>query len=393
MTHYSFALFDSPIGWCGIAWGERGVAGMQLPEAREVATRARLLERFPGAQEASPPPEVQVALDRVLALLRGEASDLSAIALDMERVPPFHRRVYEAARTIPSGTTLSYGEIAARIGAPGSARAVGQALGRNPFAIVVPCHRVLAAGGKVGGFSANGGIATKLRLLAIEAAQANGSGAQFDGDGVLGFDPTTAVEHLRASDAALARIIDAVGPFRMQLKKTPSLFAALAEAIVYQQLTAKAAGTIYARVCALFPRAHEGPTAEQILRVSDEKLRGAGLSGSKLLSLRDLARRAADGSIPTLAEAHRLDDAAIIERLTEVRGIGRWTAEMLLMFRLGRPDVLPVDDYGIRKGFAVAFRKRETPAPADVEQRGARWRPYRTVASWYLWRAADRAKK
>ena len=393
MTHYSFALFDSPIGCCGIAWGERGVAGVQLPEAREVATRARLLERFPGAQEASPPPEVQVALDRVLALLRGEASDLSAIPLDMERVPPFHRRVYEAARTIPSGTTLSYGEIAARIGAPGSARAVGQALGRNPFAIVVPCHRVLAAGGKVGGFSANGGIATKLRLLAIEAAQANGSGAQFDGDGVLGFDPTTAVEHLRASDAALARIIDAVGPFRMQLKKTPSLFAALAEAIVYQQLTAKAAGTIYARVCALFPRAHEGPTAEQILRVSNEKLRGAGLSGSKLLSLRDLARRAADGSIPTLAEAHRLDDAVIIERLTEVRGIGRWTAEMLLMFRLGRPDVLPVDDYGIRKGFAVAFGKRKMPAPADVEQRGARWRPYRTVASWYLWRAADRAKK
>jgi len=393
MTHYSFALFDSPIGTCGIAWGERGVVAMQLPEAREAATRARLLHRFPGAQEASPPPDVQVALDRVVALLRGQASDLSAIALDMERVPPFHRRVYEAARTIPSGTTLSYGEIAARIGAPGSARAVGQALGRNPFAIVVPCHRVLAAGGKVGGFSANGGIATKLRLLAIEAAQASGDGAQFEGDGVLGFDPTTAVEHLRASDVALARVIDAVGPFRMQLKKTPSLFAALAEAIVYQQLTAKAAGTIYARVCALFPRAHQGPTAEQLLRISDEKLRAAGLSGSKLLSLRDLARRAAAGEIPTLAEAHRMDDAEIIQRLTEVRGIGRWTAEMLLMFRLGRPDILPVDDYGIRKGFAVAFRKRETPAPADVEKRGARWRPYRTVASWYLWRAADRAKQ
>jgi len=393
MTSYSFALFDSPIGACGIAWGERGVAGVQLPEAREAATRARLLERFPGARQASPPPDIQVALERVVALLRGEASDLSGIPLDMERVPPFHRRVYEAARAIPSGTTLSYGEIAARIGAPGSARAVGQALGRNPFAIVVPCHRVLAAGGKVGGFSANGGIATKLRLLAIEAAQANGGGAQFEGDGVLGFDPTTAVEHLRAADAGLARVIDVVGPFRMQLKKTPSLFAALAEAIVYQQLTAKAAGTIYARVCALFPRAHQGPTAEQLLRVTDEKLRGAGLSGSKLLSLRDLARRAAAGEIPTLAEAHRMDDAEIIERLTEVRGIGRWTAEMLLMFRLGRPDVLPVDDYGIRKGFAVAFSKRETPAPADVEKRGARWRPYRSVASWYLWRAADRAKR
>ena len=226
---------------------------------------------------------MQRALDGIVALLRGEASDLSAVALDMERVPPFHRRVYEAARTIPPGATLSYGEIAARLGAPGSARAVGQALGRNPFAIVVPCHRVLAAGGKVGGFSANGGVTTKLRLLSIEGARANGSAALFDGDGALGFDPSVAVAHLRASDAALARVIDAVGPFRMQLKKTPSIFVALAEAIVYQQLNGKAAATIFARVCALFPRAHEGPTAEQILRASDEKLRGAGLSRAKLL--------------------------------------------------------------------------------------------------------------
>src|SRR5207245_8475160 len=137
-----------------------------------------------------------------------EARDLSVIVLDMERVSPFHRRVYEAARAIPAGATLSYGDVATRLGAPGAARAVGQALGRNPFAIVVPCHRVLAAGGKVGGFSANGGITAKLRLLSIEGAQANGAA----GDGALGFDPAVAVAHLRASDASLARVIDAVGP-------------------------------------------------------------------------------------------------------------------------------------------------------------------------------------
>jgi methylated-DNA-[protein]-cysteine S-methyltransferase len=307
----------------------------------------------------------------------------------MERISPFHRRVYEAARTIAPGTTLSYGELAALMGAPGSARAVGQALGRNPFAIVVPCHRVLAAGGKVGGFSANGGIVTKLRLLAIENAHANPQDALFEGDGTLSFDAAAAVEHVRNADAAMARVIDAVGPLRIRLKKTPSIFGALAEAIVYQQLNGRAAATIFARVCALFPRAHEGLSAEQIMRVSDDKLRAAGLSRSKLLSLRDLAQKASSGELPTLADVHRMDDATIIERLTQVRGIGKWTVEMLLIFRLGRPDVLPSDDYGVRKGFGIALRKREMPSRAQLDKHGERWRPYRTVASWYLWRATE----
>ncbi len=391
-TADGFTLFDTAIGPCGIAWGGRGVVGVQLPEARELETHARMLQRFPGAREAAPPPDVQRAIDGIVALLRGQASDLSTVALDLDGVPPFHRRVYEVARTIPPGATLSYGDIAARLGAGRASRGVGQALGRNPFAIVVPCHRVLAAGGKVGGFSAKGGISTKLRLLSIEGAQASGAPQLLDGDGALGFDPSVAVEHVRASDAALARLIDAVGPFRLQLKKTPSIFVGLAEAIVYQQLTPKAAATIFARVGALFPHAHEGPTPEQVLRASDEKLRAAGLSRSKLLSLRDLARRAADGEIPSLAELHSMEDEAIIERLTAVRGIGRWTVEMLLIFRLGRPDVLPAVDLGIRKGFAIAFEKRELPAREEVEEHGARWKPYRTTASWYLWRAVELAK-
>ncbi len=393
MSTHGFTLFDTPVGACGIAWGTRGVVAVQLPEAREIETRARLLQRFPDAREMAPTPEVQVALNAIVALLRGEASDLSSVALDMERVPPFYRRVYEVARTIPPGATLSYGELAGRLGAPDSARAVGQALGRNPFAIVVPCHRVLAADGKLGGFSAKGGVATKLRLLSIEAARAKEVPTPPDGNGVFGFDPSAAVEHLRASDPAFGRLIDAVGPFRMRLKNAPSIFAALAEAIVYQQLTAKAAGTIFGRVCALFPRAQEGLNADRILRVSDEKLRGAGLSRPKLLSLRDLAGRAVRGELPSLAEVHRMEDEGIIERLTQVRGIGRWTVEMLLMFRLGRPDVLPADDYGIRKGFAIAFKKRELPDRDQLRKRGARWKPYRTVASWYLWRAVELAKK
>lgn len=206
----------------------------------------------------------------------------------------------------------------------------------------------------------------------------------------LGFDPDLAIEHLRASDGALARVIDGIGPFGMNRARKPSIFTALVEAIVYQQLTGKAAAAIFARLCALFPGAQSGPAADQILAATDEELRGVGLSRSKILSLRDLARRAANGEIPTPSEICRMDDEAVIDHLTAIRGIGRWTAEMLLIFHLGRPDVLPVDDYGVRKGFAIAYG-RDLPSPKELAAYGARWKPYRTVASWYLWRVVEQA--
>ena len=171
MNARGFAIFETAIGACGVAWSHAGIMSVQLPERNADATRARLARRCGGAGETLPPPEVQRAIDAIVALLDGEPSDLSFVALDVEGVPDFYRRVYEVARTIPPGATRSYGEIAARLGDPGSARAVGQALGRNPFPIVVPCHRVLAAGGRTGGFSARGGTKTKLTLLAIEGAQ------------------------------------------------------------------------------------------------------------------------------------------------------------------------------------------------------------------------------
>ncbi|MBT2300184.1 methylated-DNA--[protein]-cysteine S-methyltransferase [Variovorax paradoxus] len=166
-----FALFDTAIGACGIAWGPRGIIGVQLPEAGEGATRARMLRRFPQLNETEPPPEVQEATASIRALMAGEPLDLAEIVLDYEGVSDFHRRVYEIARRIVPGRTRSYGEIAAELGDKGLARAVGQALGHNPFAPVVPCHRVLAAGGKPGGFSAHGGATAKLRMLMIEGAR------------------------------------------------------------------------------------------------------------------------------------------------------------------------------------------------------------------------------
>ena len=179
MPTQAYALFETAIGHCGIAWGECGLTGVQLPGRDEAATRARMGRRFPRSREAVAPPPVQQAMAAIVALLRGvptEPVDLSNLVLDMDGVPAFHQRVYEVARRIAPGQTTTYGEIARQLGDPGAARAVGQALGSNPFAPVVPCHRVLAAAGRAGGFSATGGLATKLRLLLIERALFNGPG-------------------------------------------------------------------------------------------------------------------------------------------------------------------------------------------------------------------------
>ena len=187
MTAHGFAFFDTTIGRCGIAWGARGISGVQLPEASEAKIRARLMQRYARAREAAPPADLQRAIEAIAALLDGEPKDLSAVALDMDGIAQFDRRVYEAARAVPAGATLSYGELAARLGERALAREVGQALGRNPFPIIVPCHRVLAAGAKAGGFSANGGVATKLALLTIERARTSDAPTLFDEDPAFGF--------------------------------------------------------------------------------------------------------------------------------------------------------------------------------------------------------------
>jgi 3-methyladenine DNA glycosylase/8-oxoguanine DNA glycosylase len=205
----------------------------------------------------------------------------------------------------------------------------------------------------------------------------------------LDFNPAAAVRHLRKADPELARVIDVAGPFAMQLNPARSVFAALARAIVYQQLSNKAAATIFGRMCAHFPRGHVGLTPERLLALSDARIRACGISRPKLKSLRDLARRSATGKVPTLAQARKMADTEIIERLVAVHGIGRWSAEMFLMFFLGRPDVLPVDDYSLRKAYARAFNKRKLPTPQALEKLGEKWRPYRTVASWYLWSTLD----
>jgi DNA-3-methyladenine glycosylase II len=220
----------------------------------------------------------------------------------------------------------------------------------------------------------------------------------------LPYDPAEAVAALSAADPKLAKLITRAGPCTLRIAAQQSPFEALTESIIYQQLHGKAAAAIHARMIASFADVcgigvHPGP--EHLLDCPTPQLRAAGLSHNKILALRDLAAKTLDGTVPTLARIRRMDNESIIEHLTQVRGIGRWTVEMMLIFRLGRPDVLPTSDYGVRKGFALTFQglKPTTKVtsdllakPADMERRARKWLPWRSVASWYLWRACDLAK-
>ena len=222
-----------------------------------------------------------------------------------------------------------------------------------------------------------------------------------DGRRPVRYDAAEACRALAAADPKLGLLIEQAGPFTLRLKSQHSPFEALLESILYQQLHASAASAILRRLLTLFGEIH--PTPELLLAQPDEALRSVGLSKNKMLSLQDLARKTLDDTVPTLAQIRRLPDEEIVARLTAVRGIGVWTVEMLLMFRLGRPDVLPVTDYGVRKGFALTFKRlpravalKSKPfdasllaKPAEMERRARKWRPWRSVASWYLWRACD----
>ena len=219
-----------------------------------------------------------------------------------------------------------------------------------------------------------------------KASKVSADKVSADGGGLC-FDAAEAVAHLAGADGVLAELMGRAGPFTLQVRGMHNPFEALARNIVYQQLHANAAAAIHGRLLGLFGGRRLRP--RDVLDAPDEALRGAGLSGAKAAALRDLAAKTLDGTVPTLARLRRMGDEEIVERLTRVRGIGRWTVEMLLMFRLGRPDVLPVGDYAVRKGFGLAYGLAGMPKPKELERHAERWRPYRSVASWYMWRALE----
>lgn len=206
------------------------------------------------------------------------------------------------------------------------------------------------------------------------------------------FDHVAAIEHLSKADPRLARLMAKAGEFQLNLRAADTPYESLLQAIVYQSIAGKAAKVIFERVRALGGNGR-CPTPEELLRVSSRKLRAVGLSKAKIAAVRDLATKTIEGIVPTLEDAMKMSDQELVERLDSVRGIGAWTVEMFLIFRLGRPDVLPIHDYGVQKGFALTYGKRAIPKPKELAKFGERWRPYRTVASWYMWRAVDYAGK
>jgi methylated-DNA-[protein]-cysteine S-methyltransferase len=292
------------------------------------------------------------------------------VPLDIGSLSGFAQRVSTCLRRVPPGKVITYGELARRSGRPQAARAIGRILAANPVPLLIPCHRVVAADGKPGGFSAAGGVVTKARILFAEGVSLNPVHAE-------------GLATLRRADPVLKKIISQIGPYLPGLQDPGNPYERLLLAIMSQQLAAKAASTIAARVRQLTP-GPDFPTARQLVRISDGRLRKAGLSKQKVSYLRDLAANLCDDRLD-LRRLSRLKDEAVIQALTRVRGIGRWTAEVFLIFQLGRLDVLPLEDISLRNAITRAYGLAKAPDREKLREMGKRWQPYRSMASWYLW--------
>jgi O-6-methylguanine DNA methyltransferase len=383
MKQAGYCLFETELGACGIAWtisasdGQPVVCFLQLPEATEQLTEKRISGITHGLKVTAPPPRIGRTIKKVQMHLQGKLQDFNDVNVDLDGASQFARQVYGVCRNISAGKTLSYGELAKAMKRPAAARAVGQALGKNPIPIIIPCHRVLASGNKAGGFSAPGGVTTKARMLAIE--------------GVTPGPPATikskkdllrAAALLKEKDPRLAGCLSK--PIEFSLRQEHSPYETLVEAVVHQQLSPKASETILGRVMALYPGSRI-PQPKALLNTPDARLRSAGLSQSKTRALKDIAAKTLDGTVPSLKEIVSLSNEEIIKRLTSIYGVGQWTVEMMLIFNLGRIDVFAVDDYALRKSVSEVLNMRDIPTPKQLNAMAETWRPYRTVVSLYLW--------
>lgn len=382
-----YTVFDTEVGRCGIVWRKSAsknatvVIGFQLPEATPRQVETRIMEKWKATRADSVPRRIGDIINRVKLHFKGRVQDFRDVELELDGVSSFDRRSYQVAREVVAGQTTRYGEIADRAGRTGAARAVGLAMARNPVPLIIPCHRVLAAGKKPGGFSANGGINTKARMLEIEGVTlVRPASIRSQRD----LNQTAAL--LGKKDPRLARLLSR--PIELRLRRKDSPYHTLVTAVVHQQLSPKAAETILGRIRGLY-NGMNLPEPAELIKTSDSQLRGAGLSRSKAKSLKDIAAKALDGTIPPSNTITLLSDEAIIRRLTSIYGVGRWTVEMMLIFNLGRMDVFPVDDYALRKHMAETLRMKAVPTPSEALRLAAAWKPYRTVASLYLWNARN----
>ena len=375
MSAREFDTFDTAIGACGIAWSADGVTDVQLPMADDAALLARM-QATGAARAERRPRKVGQAVTRIQRHLDGRPADMVNLALDLSGLTPFRRQVSEALRQVGPGQVTTYGELSRRCGrGAGGSRAVGAAMANNPAPLIVPCHRVLAAGGALGGFSSHGGVSTKLRLLSMEGAD---------------LEPVAqaGVARLRRQDPRLAAVIRGATPYRLSTMQGQDMFTLLCRSIVHQQVSMKAGATIYGRLLKVGGRGSK-MSIKRTLAASHEALRGAGLSGQKVSYVQDLALKLKSGALPPARRLSHMDDAAVIDALVQVRGIGVWSAQMFLMFHLGRLDVLPVDDLGLQNGAQRVFGLDQRPGKAALRELAEPWRPFRSIATWYLWRATE----
>ncbi len=386
----AYCIFTTDFGPAAIAWRQKSIIGLLLPEPSHVSLLRRVAQSFIDCHEAEPTQPVNKVIKQIRQYFAGQPANFKGISIDLTGCTPFCQTVYEQLCQVPAGSTVSYKDLAAACEKPDAARAIGLAAGRNPVPLLIPCHRVVNADGRLGGFSASGGVSLKARMLQLEGHIIEERPAYRICPPLLISDCNIdgALNHLSRADSDLADLIRVAPRFNLEFNPGTSIFQALLEAIVYQQLTGKAAATIYRRVLALFSGKSE-VSALDIIRADEEELGSAGLSRNKVLAIKDLADFAVSGRLPDHNQMRTMSNTAIIDRLTLIRGIGRWTVEMLLIFKLGRADVMAADDYGLRKGLAAIRHSRELPTPTELMSQAEAWKPYRSIASWYLWRAAE----
>lgn len=352
-------LFATRLGTVEARWTNGAVSSLQL---------------LPDQRGDSP---VSSLARRVASHLQGECHDFLDVETHYPNSTEFACAVYDQLRKVQPGRTVTYGELAAEMGKPRAAQAVGNALGKNPILIVVPCHRVIGKGKNRGGFSAPGGLDTKELLLAAEGV---GTVSLWEpGELEKGYN------HLLGCPQ-LGPVVKKVGPCPLRPLYPDSPFGALARAIIYQQLATPAAQAIEARVKQL--GSDPFPTAEELQSLPETSLRNAGLSGTKVATLKRLSQATLQGDLePGILRL--LPNRLVEERVSSLKGLGPWTAQMFLLFHLGRRNILPTGDLGIRRGFEKVFNLNRRPSVRFMESRARSWQPYRSLASWYLWRSLE----
>jgi methylated-DNA-[protein]-cysteine S-methyltransferase len=378
----AFALFETRLGSGAVEWSDVGLTRLTLGRTAEALREEFRARGVP--ERRRPPAFVREAVARLKMHLSGRPQDLASVPLDLARAPPALRDVALALRETPAGGTIEAEALAARLALPGGAARLRRLLTRNPVPFLLPGHRVLGPDGLLGGWG--GGEILHERLLSLETMA---HPALHGPDGApAGPRVEEALAYLRRKDPLLGELIARVGPFQLKLRGEHSPYEALARSIVGQQITGRAAQAILVRLASRFGTPGVPPPA-RIRKATDAQLRAAGLSGGKARAFRDLAAHALAGDVPSWAVLRRWPNERILSTLTEIHGVGRWTVEMLLLFRLGRPDVLPLGDLGIQKGYARTFTRGRLPSARELQRRGWRWRPFRSIASWYLWRALE----